>query len=232
MSGKLDKSREKIESMFDEIAPAYDRLNHLFTLNIDKKWRKNIVKYLSLRKKDFKTILDLASGTGDLSIELLNLNPEKIIAADISEKMLEIQKIKANNSKIHLSQCEAQYLPFEDNCFDLVTIGFGVRNFSNLEDSLKEINRVLKKDGSLVVLEMFKAGGIKTSLFNFYFGKIMPVIGNKISKSNAYSYLFNSVDNFYNVKEFEGICIRNGFKVEYSMDNFLGIVNTIYFLKN
>ncbi|MBK8380840.1 MAG: class I SAM-dependent methyltransferase [Ignavibacteria bacterium] len=90
-----DKSKEKIESMFDEIAPAYDKLNHLFTLNIDVRWRKQIVKHISGNNIKAENILDLASGTGDLSKELIKLNPGIIYAADISSKMLEIQKIKS-----------------------------------------------------------------------------------------------------------------------------------------
>ena len=195
-----DKSKEKIESMFDEIAPAYDRLNHLFTLNIDVRWRKQIVKHISGNNIKSGNILDLASGTGDLTKELIKLNPGIIYAADISSKMLEIQKNKIRYENLQLIQTEAQFMPFDDEYFDIVTIGFGVRNFYNLKESLKEIRRVLRPEGKLIILEMFKAGGLKTRMFNFYFGKIMPYAGNKISKSNAYSYLFNSVNLQKSVK--------------------------------
>lgn len=226
-----DKSKEKIESMFDEIAPAYDRLNHLFTLNIDVRWRKQIVKYISGNNIKSENILDLASGTGDLTNELIKLNPAIIYAADISSKMLEIQKNKIHYKNLKLIQTEAQFMPFDDEYFDIVTIGFGVRNFYNLKESLKEIRRVLKPEGKLIILEMFKAGGLKTSMFNFYFGKIMPYAGNKISKSNAYSYLFNSVNSFFNVKEFTELCEMCGFETESLKNNFLGIVNTVYLIK-
>ena len=227
-----DKSRDKIESMFDEIAPAYDKLNHLFTLNIDVKWRKEIVKHISAGNYPCRNVLDLASGTGDLSKELLNLEPLEIIyAADISSVMLEIQRRKLNDKRLKLIQTEAQSMPFEDNYFDIVTIGFGVRNFENLEASMKEIRRVLKSGGKLVILEMFKSGGIRTGIFNLYFGQIMPVIGNKISKSNAYSYLFKSVNSFYQVTDFLKICRNCGFKTESVKNNFLGIVNTVYLNK-
>ncbi|MFZ1461009.1 MAG: ubiquinone/menaquinone biosynthesis methyltransferase [Ignavibacteria bacterium] len=226
-----DKSKEKIESMFDEIAPAYDKLNHLFTLNIDVRWRKQIVKHISGNNIKSGNILDLASGTGDLTKELIKLNPGIIYAADISSKMLEIQKNKIRYKNLQLIQTEAQFMPFDDEYFDIVTIGFGVRNFYNLKESLKEIRRVLRPEGKLIILEMFKAGGLKTSMFNFYFGKIMPYAGNKISKSNAYSYLYNSVNSFFNVKEFTEICEMCGFETESLKNNFLGIVNTFYLTK-
>ncbi len=226
---KINKSKEKIESMFDEIAPTYDKLNHLFTLNKDVKWRNEIINYIVKNNINAESILDLASGTGDLTKELIKLNPAKIVAADISSKMLEIQRIKIKDNRLELIQADAASLPFSDNSFNIVTIGFGVRNFENLMISLKEIYRVLKPNGKLIVLEMFKSGGIMTELFNLYFGKVMPYIGNKISKSKyAYSYLFNSVDCFLSVKEFISICEENGFKREYSKNNFLGIVNTVY----
>jgi demethylmenaquinone methyltransferase/2-methoxy-6-polyprenyl-1,4-benzoquinol methylase len=229
---KPDKSKDKIESMFDEIAPTYDKLNHLFTLNIDLKWRKEIVKYLFEKKCKCEFILDLASGTGDLTKELLRLNPGFIYAADISAKMLEIQEKKISDNRLKIIQTDAQAMPFVNEYFDIVTIGFGIRNFEKLELSLREINRVLKPGGKLIILEMFKSSGIKTGFFNLYFGKIMPKIGNKVSKSNAYSYLFNSVDTFYTVKEFIEICENHGFKREYSKNNFMGIVNSVYLTKN
>ncbi|MBS1551825.1 MAG: ubiquinone/menaquinone biosynthesis methyltransferase [Bacteroidetes bacterium] len=231
MKNPPDKSKEKIESMFDEIAPAYDRLNHLFTLNIDKRWRKQIIRYISVNKIKSDNILDLASGTGDLTKELITLNPGNIYAADISSKMLDIQRNKIKYENLKLIQTEAQTLPFEDEYFDIVTIGFGVRNFFNLRESLKEIKRVLRPEGKLIILEMFKAEGLKTSLFNLYFGKIMPYAGNKISNSSAYSYLFNSVNTFLSIKEFTELCEICGFKSESIKNNFLGIVNTLYLIK-
>jgi len=231
MNKDLDKSKDKIASMFDDIAPAYDKLNHLFTLNIDMIWRKDIIKNISNKNYKVDKILDLASGTGDLTKELLNLNPDKIIAADISSKMLEILNLKIQDDRLINIQAEAQSLPFEKNYFDIVTIGFGVRNFDNLEKSLSEIKRVMQPDGKLIILEMFKGDGLKTKLFNVYFGKLMPLIGNKISKSKAYSYLYKSVDSFYSLEKFIEICNKCGFKVEMSVNNLLGIVNTLYLRK-
>ena len=224
-----DKSRKKIEEMFDEIAPTYDKLNHLFTARSDIIWRRKIVKYLISTGRNFYNIVDLASGTGDLTIELLKLEPKKIYAVDISKKMLEIQKEKVNDKRLELIQAEAANMPFDDNSIDLVTIGFGIRNFEDLEISLKEIKRVLKNDGYLIILEMFKAEKMSSRLFNYYFSRIMPFLGNKLSKSkSAYNYLSDSVQNFLTVKEFSDICKNNGFETEKTVNNFIGVVNTIY----
>jgi len=224
-----DKSRKKIEEMFDEIAPTYDKLNHLFTARSDIIWRRKIVKYLISTGRNFYNIVDLASGTGDLTIELLKLEPKKIYAVDISKKMLEIQKGKVNDKRLELIQAEAANMPFDDSSIDLVTIGFGIRNFEDLEISLKEIKRVLKNDGYLIVLEMFKAEKMSSRLFNYYFSRIMPFLGNKLSKSkSAYNYLSDSVQNFLTVKEFSDICKNNGFETEKTVNNFIGVVNTIY----
>lgn len=228
MNSSPDKSREKIESMFDEIAPAYDRLNHLFTLNIDVKWRKEIIRHILSRKIPAEKILDIASGTGDLTSELICLKPVTICSTDISSVMLEIQRKKISYGGLEIIQADAQKMPFENEYFDLVTIGFGVRNFNDLSGSLKEIFRVLKPGGKLIILEMFRAGGLRTKLFNIYFGKIMPFVGNKISNSNAYSYLFNSVSTFCSINEFTMLCEKSGFETEYVKNNFLGIVNTVY----
>jgi len=233
MLNSVNKSKQRIEAMFDEIASSYDKLNHLFTLNKDSKWRKDIVKYLEEKNFHPDHILDLASGTGELTKELLNLNPRKIFSADISKNMLEIQKRKISDKRLSLVHADALNLQFPDNSFELITIGFGVRNFENLIGSLNEIHRIMKSDAKLIILEMFSSGGLKTKLFNLYFKKVMPFIGNRISGSGyAYSYLFNSVDSFYSVSDFIKICNDYGFKLELKRNNFLDIVNTVYLVKN
>lgn len=227
-----DKSRKKIENMFDEIAPTYDKLNHLFTARSDIIWRRKIIRNLKESGLNFNRIVDLASGTGDLTIELLKLNPENIYAVDISSKMLEIQKTKVGDERLELIQAEAADMPFENESIDLITIGFGVRNFEDLKKTLQEINRVLKKNGYLIILEMFKSEKVSSKVFNYYFSRIMPYLGNKLSKSkNAYNYLSDSVQNFLTVKEFSKICQDEGFSTEESVNNFIGVVNTIYFKK-
>ncbi len=229
---KLDKSRKRIREMFDDIAPKYDFLNHLFTLNQDKKWRKQIIKYLKTLNRNYDNVLDIASGTGDLTKELINLNPKEIFSCDISEKMIDIQKKKIKSEKLKIDIADVVDLPYEDNSMDIVTIGFGVRNFENLEKSLNEIYRVLNEDGILVVLEMFSRKKKKDDMFDVYFNRLMPKVGNKISKSSyAYNYLFNSVNSFYKVNDFNLIVEKSGFKTILCKNNFLGIVYTVYFQK-
>lgn len=228
----VDKSKDKIGSMFDEIASSYDKLNHLFTMNRDRIWRKEIVTYIKNKGMKTKCILDLASGTGDLTKELIDLNPDKLTAADISEKMLDVQRNKIIYPGLSLVCADAENLPFDDNYFDIITIGFGIRNFEHLDKSFSEIKRVLKQEGILVILEIFKSDGFISNIFNMYFGKIMPFMGNKISHSNAYTYLFRSVDTFYTIENFLEFCRRNGFKAEYCRNNFFKIVNTVYLKKD
>jgi demethylmenaquinone methyltransferase/2-methoxy-6-polyprenyl-1,4-benzoquinol methylase len=227
-----DKSPEKIESMFDEISGSYDRLNHLFTMKLDLKWRKAIISEIIKMNIPIGKIMDIASGTGDITLELLKLNSNEIIASDISSKMLEIQGKKITDKRVKLIKASVENLPFENNYFDVITIGFGVRNFQKLESSLSEINRVLKPGGLLIILEMFRKKGFAINLFNLYFGKIMPWVGNKVSKSHyAYSYLFESVKSFLTVSEFIALAESKGYRFVKRKNNFLGIVNTIYLEK-
>jgi demethylmenaquinone methyltransferase/2-methoxy-6-polyprenyl-1,4-benzoquinol methylase len=218
--------------MFDDIAEKYDLLNHLFTFNLDKKWRRNIIR--KIRKNNIKKdiVLDLASGTGDLARELLSLESDMIYSCDISLKMLEVQEIKLRDTNVIMSQANAEELPYENESIDIVTIGFGVRNFDNLRAALKEISRVLKYNGLLVILEMFSHQKMKNGFYNFYFNKFIPAVGNKISKSKyAYNYLFNSVDKFHTSENFVNLCEELNYELIDSKNNFAKIVNTFYFKK-
>jgi demethylmenaquinone methyltransferase / 2-methoxy-6-polyprenyl-1,4-benzoquinol methylase len=228
---KLDKSRENISSMFDDIAVRYDFLNHFFTANRDKSWRKKIAKYIKSNNIRSEILIDLASGTGDMAIELLKLNPEKIYSFDISPKMLEIQKAKINDSRITIEVADSENMPVESGTVDIVTIAFGVRNFENLEKSLDEISRVLRHDGLLIVLEMFNFEK-RNIIFEFYFTFIMPILGKVVSRSSsAYSYLHNSVMNFKTVKEFISLSSKHGFTHEYHKNNFQKFVYSVYLRK-
>ncbi|MDH5382258.1 MAG: bifunctional demethylmenaquinone methyltransferase/2-methoxy-6-polyprenyl-1,4-benzoquinol methylase UbiE, partial [Cyclobacteriaceae bacterium] len=180
--------KEQVAHMFDNISGKYDFLNHFLSLGIDIRWRKKAIKFL---KNDHpKQILDVATGTGDFAIETLKLNPEKVVGVDISEGMLAVgrEKIKKKGleNKIELLSGDSENLPFKDNTFDAVTVAFGVRNFENLELGLAEINRVLKPNGKLVVLEFSKPTKFPfKQLYNFYFKFILPKIGNTISKDRS-----------------------------------------------
>ena len=203
--------------MFDRISPKYDMLNHLLSFNIDKVWRRKTAK--TVAQFSPQTILDLATGTADLAIQLAKHNPQAhIIGMDISEKMLEIGKAKItkqgleNQIELHLGDAAA--LPFEDNSFDAVTVAFGVRNFEHLEQGLSEIRRVLKPNRQIVILEfsMPEKFPVKQA-YRLYFKHILPKIGKRISKdASAYAYLPASVVVFPKPADFVQILVSHGFK--------------------
>jgi len=190
-----------IAAMFDRISPRYDALNHLLSLNIDKVWRRKAATIVS--KGHPQTILDLATGTADLAIAIARRNPQAhIIGMDISEKMLEIGKEKVKredlDNQIELRIGDAASLPFEEACFDAVTVAFGVRNFEDLNQGLSEIVRVLKPDGAVCILEFSMPEKFPVKqLYDFYFKHLLPKIGKWVSKDEiAYSYLPDSVEKF------------------------------------
>jgi len=147
--------KEQVTQMFDTISKEYDGLNRVISFGIDVKWRKKVVNIVS--KQQPKTILDIATGTGDLAINLVDTNAQKIIGLDISSGMLNIGRKKIEkqqlDSIIEMIVGDSENLPFEDNTFDAITVAFGIRNFENLELGLKEILRVLKPEGTFVILE-------------------------------------------------------------------------------
>lgn len=200
--------------MFDNISGKYDFLNHFLSLGIDVLWRKKAVKMLaSIRPKK---ILDLATGTGDFALECLVLNPDKVTGLDISPGMLQVgiekmKRKKADKVEMLLGDCE--HLPFEDNSYDAITVGFGVRNFENLEQGLSEMHRVLRPGGKAVVLEpSFPASFPMKQLFSLYFRFILPIVGRLVSSdTSAYTYLPASVEVFPEGEKFLEICDRIGF---------------------
>ncbi len=192
--------KEQIEMMFDNVAPRYDLLNRIISLGIDKHWRRKAIDILAPLEP--QRILDVATGTGDFALATLSLEPKEIVGVDISTQMLAVAREKINKKKVgdivKLKVGDAENLPFEDNSFDAITVAFGVRNFENLDKGLKELNRVLRKDGKLVVLELTRPGKFPMKqLYDFYAMRILPLIGRLISKDqNAYSYLPESIRAF------------------------------------
>lgn len=192
--------KEQVAKMFDTISKEYDRLNRIISFGIDVKWRKKVVAIV--KNKRPKTILDIATGTGDLAINLVETNAEKIIGLDISSGMLDVGKEKIKEKKldqtIDMILGDSENIPFDDNAFDAITVAFGVRNFETLEKGLKEILRVLKPSGIFVILETsvptktpYKQG------YNFYSKNVLPAIGKLFSKDkNAYKYLSESASVF------------------------------------
>lgn len=208
--------KEEVAEMFDNISKRYDFLNHFLSLGIDKIWRKKAVKIL--KNYQPKIILDIATGTGDFAISAMRLKPTKIVGLDLSEGMLEVgrkkMKKKGLSEIIDMIQGDSENLPFEDNHFDGLTVGFGVRNFENLEKGLGEMLRVLKPGAPGIILEFSKPKKfpVKQS-FNFYSKHIIPKIGKSISKdSAAYSYLPESVEAFPEGQAFVDIMKKVGYK--------------------
>jgi len=207
--------KEQVAKMFDNISHRYDFLNHFLSLGIDKGWRKKAIRNLASLKP--KQLLDVATGTGDFAIRALMLNPDKIVGIDISEGMLEVGRKKLADRKltdrIELMKGDSENIPFEDNRFDAVTVAFGVRNFENLERGLREIHRVLKPGGQLVVLEFSRPRKFPfKQVYNFYFKFVLPRIGRAISSDKAaYTYLPESVEAFPDGDKFLHILNNVGF---------------------
>ena len=201
--------------MFDAISENYDGLNRVISFGIDVKWRQKVVKILKEKKP--QSILDIATGTGDLAINLVDTGAEKIIGLDISKGMLAIGKKKISekklNSTIEMVVGDSENLQFEDNSFDAVTVAFGVRNFEDLDKGLHEIRRVLKTGGTLVILETSVPA--KTPYrqgYNFYSKYILPAIGKIFSKDrSAYAYLSESAAVFPHGQDFNNILKKIGF---------------------
>ncbi|MFC0780411.1 bifunctional demethylmenaquinone methyltransferase/2-methoxy-6-polyprenyl-1,4-benzoquinol methylase UbiE [Flavobacterium sp. HJSW_4] len=223
--------KEQVTQMFDTISGNYDNLNRVISFGIDVKWRKKVLKIVSDKKP--KVILDIATGTGDLAILMAQTNAEKIIGLDISAGMLEVGKKKVEEKKlsniIELVLGDSENMPFEDNYFDAITVGFGVRNFENLEKGFAEILRVLKPNGVFVILETsvptkfpYKQG------YNFYSKNILPLIGKLFSKDNdAYGYLSESAAAFPHGEALNNILRKIGFIDVVAMPQTFGVA-TIY----
>jgi demethylmenaquinone methyltransferase/2-methoxy-6-polyprenyl-1,4-benzoquinol methylase len=193
--------KSQVSTMFDNIAPWYDFLNHFLSLGIDISWRKKTIA--ALRDLNPKKILDVATGTGDLAIEAVRqLKPEKVIGIDISNEMLDVGRVKLKKKNlsptIELRSGDSENIAFPDNTFDAVTVAFGVRNFENLEIGLKEMLRVLKPGGKVAILEFSMPTMFPfKQIYHFYFRNFLPVIGRITSKDpKAYSYLYESVQAF------------------------------------
>lgn len=221
--------KSQVEEMFDNISRRYDFLNHILSLNIDKIWRKKTIK--KLRPYQPKTVLDIATGTGDFAIAALKLGNVNVTGIDISEGMLNVgrEKIKAKklDKQIQFKKADSEQLPFSDACFDAAIVGFGVRNFENLEKGLAEIHRVIKPGGVFFVLEFSKPVSFPfRQIYMFYFMRILPLIGRIISKDkSAYTYLPESVNEFPDGDRFLTILADVGFVRNKSYRQTFGIAS-------
>ena len=227
----MSQDKSSIWLMFDAIAPRYDFLNRLLSLRQDVIWRKKLVSYLP--KEKIFTHLDVATGTGDVLLMVLKKLPsiEKVVGIDMSSQMLNLAKKKVAKSKhldkVSLHIANAEELPFESNSFDSVSIAFGIRNVLNYRKALKDMHRLLKSNGRLLVLECsLPSSKIIRSIYLFYFRYILPILGGLISRNKkAYSYLNQSVEDFPSGDNFKNILLESGYSHVEVKPLFFGIAS-------
>lgn len=228
---KEDK-KASIASMFDSIAWRYDFLNHFLSFGIDNLWRRKAISIIAETYKHPK-LLDVATGTGDMAIAAMKLNPVKVTGIDISEKMLEagLTKIKRKNlsGKIELMKGDSERMTFDNDTFDVATVAFGVRNFTDPLKGLSEMLRVIRGGGLIMVLEFSRPLKFPfKQVFNFYFLHILPATGRLFSKNrNAYRYLPDSVMKFPDNEDFIALMTKAGF-VDIRQKRVTGGIASIY----
>lgn len=223
----------QVEKMFDNIAPAYDKLNHLLSLDIDKSWRRKAIRLLKPYRPQH--IMDVATGTGDFAIQTYRmLQPEELIGTDISEGMMNIGREKVKqmhlDKQISFAKEDCTTLSFPDNRFDAITVAFGIRNFENLDKGLQEMHRVLVPEGHLVILELSEPEWFPMKqLYSIYSKIVIPNLGKLFSKDNsAYTYLPNSIKAFPQGEAMQGILRKAGFREVKFKRLTLGVC-TLYF---
>ena len=187
-----------VVSMFNDIAPTYDRLNHLLSLNVDKSWRRKAVARIMSRHP--RRVLDIACGTGDFAIALAQAGVPEVLGVDISEGMLEVgrQKVRALGLNIEMRVDDCESLQLSDDAVDAITVAFGVRNFEHLQQGLREMHRVLRPGGEVCVLELsVPSNPLLRFGYKLYFLHVLPLFGGLISgNKGAYQYLPDSVLHF------------------------------------
>jgi demethylmenaquinone methyltransferase / 2-methoxy-6-polyprenyl-1,4-benzoquinol methylase len=224
--GPEDHAR-RVREMFARISPRYDLLNHLLSANIDKRWRRRVVSKLSPLLPQHAHVLDVACGTGDLSIEIFEAKEARVVGIDFCRPMLEVARGKTQ--AIPFVEGDALHLPFADQSFDLVTIGFGLRNLSSRERGLQELQRVLKPNGWAAILEFSQptVSGLRY-LVAFYYARLLPRIGGWLSGSrSAYEYLPDSISKFPNQEELAAMMREAGFD-NVTFENLTGGVAALH----
>ena len=232
MSQNESAAREhakRVREMFGRIAGRYDVLNHLLSGNVDKSWRTKVAKRLKAKlTADASLILDVACGTGDLSLTLFENTGARVVATDFCRPMLSIAAGKVP-VEINLIEGDALHLPFKDGTFDAVTIAFGLRNLASVEGGLSELRRILKPNGWLAVLEFSRpTNAILRPAFSLYFRRILPLMGGIISGSlSAYTYLPASVSKFPDQTQLALLMEKTGFdQVDY--ENLTGGIAALH----
>ena len=219
-----------VRGMFNDIAPTYDRLNHILSFDIDKLWRKRVVRII--KRLGAKHIMDMATGTGDLAIAMARkIEGSTIYGADFSSEMLAVAKQKIErlglSERISLTECNAENIPLEDEAVDAATVAFGVRNFEHQKEALTEIMRTIRKDGHLIVLEFSNPRCTFVRwCYRFYSHYILSAIGRLVSKhATAYSYLPDSIDKFASPEAFTALLKEVGFASVERKSQSMGIAH-------
>lgn len=218
------KNPNEIKEIFNNISDNYDLMNDIMTFFIHKKIKKEAVKQI---KPNADKILDICTGTGDIAGYIYNKFPKsKITAIDFSEKMLELAKKKNNKKNIAFIQMNAEQTHFPDNYFDVCIIGFGLRNIPNVTKAIQEFNRILKKDGQLIIIDIFKPKN--KWLYSLFLNKAIPYAAKIITgKQKQYEYLIKSIEEFYFVKEISEILLSHKFIVKRTFYHLFSTITTI-----
>lgn len=235
----MQDRQEKIVTMFDSIAPTYDRANRVLSMGVDIRWRKKAcdLTYKKYGKKTVSKIVDVACGTGDmmghwdLRAKENEIEVKEIVGVDPSLKMMEVGRKKFPQFSFIKSQ--AKELPFEDESVDIVSISYGLRNVIERQDAINEFHRVLKQDGYVVILEFtrYENESFLYKIRDFYLQKILPIIGGIISKNlEAYTYLPNSIDSFLSTKSLCDELTKSGFEVVFC-EGFSMNISTLFIAK-
>lgn len=223
--GAQGRDAESVRSMFDRIAPTYDRLNHLLSAGIDRAWRVELARELP---DPCGRVLDICAGTLDLSVAVLGEHPSaELVASDFSAEMLERGRHKLPHVPLHVA--DALALPFPDESFDAVVCGFGVRNVSNLGACFREARRVLRPGGTFAVLEFFRPRGPLTRFFHRVYNQgVLPAVGAKISGDDeAYQYLADSMERFFSLEEAAELMESSGYERVVGRDLVFGIASIL-----
>jgi len=226
---KGEEKKQFVRKMFDDISGSYDFLNKLLSMGVDARWRKKFIDQIKINKND--QVLDLATGTGDIAIKIVKKYPVEVVGLDYSPNMIDQAKKKKKSMEIDNVDFivgDAESLPFEDESFDVIAISFGLRNLGFYSKAFEEFFRVLKPGGSLHILEFFPSEKTFFSMmFSFYFKNILPAIGSFFSRSKAYHYLPESVDNFLSKEKLKVLLKESKFKDVETQDMTFGVCTSI-----
>lgn len=222
-----DDHARRVRDMFAKISPRYDLLNHLLSANVDIRWRRRVVKKVAPSLAPDAQVLDVGCGTGDLSIEIFEMTAAPVVGIDFCRPMLDLAKQKAPH--LRFIEGDALRLPFGDELFDCVVIGFALRNLASIKDGLAELRRVLKSNGKLAVLDFSQPTfpGLR-QMVRFYYGHLLPRIGGRVSGSrSAYEYLPDSISKFPNQEALAELMRAAGFE-EVEFENLCGGVAALH----